>query len=478
MQHDEVDQLAQRHGAWRLLRSPNAALILSFLGTHLLEANRGVVSQSELASLLDEHLYAIHRAEPDRYPREPVEYLEAWSSSDDGWLRRFYPSRSDEIHYEATATLEKAFRWVEQLRERTFIGTESRLHTLVSLLREIVHGSADDPQVRIDELSRRRDEIDAEIERIRRGDSTALDVVEVRDRFQLFTSMSRELLGDFREVEENFRRLDRSAREKIAAWDGGKGELLADLIADRADISSSEQGRSFQAFYDFLLSGEQQDELAALLADLQQMPTIETDRRIRMLHHDWAEAAERTQSTVRTLSEQLRRFLDDRVWFEHRRVLDLARAIEAAALSVRAVPPRDDQIGLCVDEPGLPIVMPFERPLYRVRPESAVDSLVAPAEVEDTDLGALFAQRHIDVERLAENIRAIVPPRSTAALSDIVEMYPPEDGAAEIIAYLTLDSRDDLAVHTDESDRMTIPYTGADGIERRMILPCVTIERL
>ena len=84
MQHDEVDQLAQRHGAWRLLRSSNVALILSFLGTHLLEANRGAVSQSELAGLLDEHLYAIHRAEPNRYPRGPIEYLEAWSSSNDG----------------------------------------------------------------------------------------------------------------------------------------------------------------------------------------------------------------------------------------------------------------------------------------------------------------------------------------------------------------------------------------------------------
>ena len=123
-------------------------------------------------------------------------------------------------------------------------------------------------------------------------------------------------------------------------------------------------------------------------------------------------------------------------------------------------------------------MMPFERPLYEVRPESTVDSLIPPADAEDTDLGALFALRHVDVERLAKNIRAIVPPRSTATLSDIIEMYPPEDGAAEIIAYLTLDSRDDLAVHTDEGGQMAIPYTGLDGVERRMILPLVTIDRL
>ncbi|MBO0981979.1 DUF3375 family protein, partial [Microbacterium sp. SD291] len=228
MDHDEIEQLAQRHGAWRLLRKANAPLILSFLGTHLLEANRGAVGQSELISLLDDHLYAIHQSDPNRYSRAPAEYLEEWAASDDGWLRRFYPTRADEIHYEATSTLEKAYRWVVDLRERSFVGTESRLHTLIALLRDIVHGSDDDPRVRVAELTRRRDELDTEIARIERGESLALDEIGVRDRFQQFTSMSRELMSDFREVEENLRRLDRSAREKIAAWNGAKGELLGE----------------------------------------------------------------------------------------------------------------------------------------------------------------------------------------------------------------------------------------------------------
>lgn len=225
MDHDEIEQLAERHGAWRLLRKTNAPLILSFLGTNLIDANRGAVAQSELVSQLDDHLYAIHQSAPDRYPRDPLEYLEEWAATDDGWLRRFYPSRAEEIHYEATSTLEKAYRWVGELRERSFVGTESRLHTLIALLRDMVHGSDDDPQVRVAELTRRRDELDQEIARIERGESQALDEVGVRDRFQQFSSMSRELMSDFREVEENLRRLDRSAREKIAGWNGAKGEL-------------------------------------------------------------------------------------------------------------------------------------------------------------------------------------------------------------------------------------------------------------
>ena len=60
----------------------------------------------------------------------------------------------------------------ESLKTRPFVATESRLHTAVELFRQIVHGTDTDPQRRLAELRRRRDEIDAEIA-VRRGRPTA-----------------------------------------------------------------------------------------------------------------------------------------------------------------------------------------------------------------------------------------------------------------------------------------------------------------
>ena len=110
-----------------------------------------------------------------------------------------------------------------------------------------------------------RAELDAEIARTEAGGSPPLDTVALLDRYQHFEGTARELLADFREVEENFRALDRGAREQIAAWDGAKGELLEQLVGDRHAIAASDQGRSFQAFHDFLLSRTRQDELGVLL---------------------------------------------------------------------------------------------------------------------------------------------------------------------------------------------------------------------
>ena len=67
------------------------------------------------------------------------------------------------MHFDATPAVEKAYRWAQSLARREFVGTESRLHTLIGLLRQIVHGSETDPEARIAELERRRAEIDDEI---------------------------------------------------------------------------------------------------------------------------------------------------------------------------------------------------------------------------------------------------------------------------------------------------------------------------
>jgi flagellar motility protein MotE (MotC chaperone) len=321
-------------------------------------------------------------------------------------------------------------------------------------------------------LRRRRDAIDREIADVQAGRVNVLDASALRDRYQQFAATARDLLSDFREVEENFRALDRAARERIAAWEGSKGDLLGELVGNRADIDGSDQGRSFQAFYDFLLSAARQDELSELLARVQAMNEVGADRRLRAVHHDWAEAAERTQLTVRQISEQLRRFLDDQVWLENRRVLDLVRSVETAALACRKAPP---VFGLAVDKPGVEIALPFERPLYDARPVVAVDSLLEPVTDEDIDASALFTQTFVDQARLSENVRVAVPERSSVLLRDIVAAFPIEQGAAEIVGYLAL-TDEDIEITMDEAEETLIDYAD-DETSYRARLPKVMVTR-
>jgi len=474
MDFGTIELLRERHPAWRLLRAANASLVLSFLGAHFVDGNHGATAEQVLVDALDEHLEQVNASAADvRFPRHPREYLADWSAPESGWLRRFYPHGSDEIHYDATPAFEKAHMWISTLRTRTFVGTESRLHTVVELLRQIVHGTETDQEARLAQLRKERSRLDFAIREAELGNFDVLSETAVRDRYQQFARTARELLSDFREVEDNFRRLDRDARERIASWNGPKGELLAELVSSRTDINTSDQGNSFQAFYDFLLSESRQDELAELLGRVQQISRIESDTRLRTIHHDWSEAAERTQKTVRQISEQLRRFLDDQVWLENRRVLDIVRAIESSALACREEPP---PLGLTVDLPGLPVALPFERPLYSAQPAANVQSVLDPAEEQEIDVSALFTQAFVDQARLVQNIRGLLPPRSSATLDEILEFYPVEQGAAEIIGYLTL-NEDDIDVTLDESEETLVGFLDADGSTRRARLPQVTVRR-
>lgn len=478
MNYDEIAYLQGQHASWSLLRSPHAPLILSFLGRVFVDSNAGAngLPAGELVDQLDDELYALNaRLGETTFPKPAASYLDDWAAPERGWLRKFYPPDSDEPRYDLTPPVEKALLWVRDLRAREFVGTESRLNTLFELLRQMVFGADVDPESRLLDLRRRRAELDVEIARAERGEVTLLDDVGQRDRYQQFARNARELLADFREVEENFRGLDRRLREQIAGWTGSKGELLDEVVGSRAGIAESDQGRSFQALYDFLLSHQRQTELTELLDKLADIPVItdEPDQRLTHIHHDWIDAGERTQGTVRLLSEQLRRFLDDQVWLENRRVFDLLKGIEGAALQLRST--AEVGVSMELDDTSVTVRLPFERPLYVPQRQVMVDSESVAEGIADFDSSALLDQIYVDREALARTVRRQLRSRDQVALAGLVEEEPLQHGLAELVGYLSLaDSA--FGVVFDESRRDRVSWTD-DELTRVADLPQVTFSR-
>jgi hypothetical protein len=216
-----LDTLRTHHPAWRLLRSDHAPLVASFLNRVFVQPNVRVMAAADLAEALEDELYALReRLGEGAFPKPALDYLNDWAGPEKGWLRKFYARDSDEPQFDLTPATEKAIAWLGTLTERSFVGTESRLLTLFELLKQMSEGSEADPEKRIAELAKRRDEIDAEIARVLGGDVPLLDDTALKDRFQQFMQLARELLTDFREVEHNFRLLDRRVRERIALWEG------------------------------------------------------------------------------------------------------------------------------------------------------------------------------------------------------------------------------------------------------------------
>ncbi len=210
MNHATLVTLRDRHPAWRLLASPHAPLVANFLHRVFVAPNERVISEADLAEALEDELFVLReQLGSEIYPKGASEYLNDWAAADKGWLRKFYKPGTDEAQFDLTPATEKAIAWLGSLTERAFVGTESRLLTLFALLEQISAGTETDPIKRVDDLRKKRDELDVEIARVLAGDAPALDDTAVKDRFQQFQQLARELLSDFREVEHNFRLLDR-----------------------------------------------------------------------------------------------------------------------------------------------------------------------------------------------------------------------------------------------------------------------------
>jgi hypothetical protein len=490
MDHATLTALRDRHPAWRLLASPHAPLVASFLRRVFVLPNVRVMSEADLAETLEDELFALReQLGPHAYPKSAPEYLTDWAAPDKGWLRKFYKPGTDEAQYDLTPATEKAIAWLSSLTERPFVGTESRLLTLFALLEQIGAGTEGDPLKRAADLRKKREEIDDEIRRVLAGDVPLLDDTAVKDRFQQFQQIARELLADFREVEHNFRQLDRKVREKIALWEGSKGALLDDIMGERDAIGDSDQGRSFHAFWDFLMSSRRQEELSERLDRVLALPAVaalKPEPRTRRVHHDWLEAGEHTQRTVAQLSQQLRRFLDDRAFLENRRILDLLHGIESKALALREALPTAFVMHL--DDMGAAVTLPLERPLFTPHAKPRLADLVFDDEEEDIDTARLFNQIVVDKARLRASIARALRREDQVSLRKLLDDEPLQQGLAELVAYLELahagntpGATDGVRAVVDETVEEPIHWrafdAGGEPIERRARLPRVIYTR-
>lgn len=470
LSHELLQQRRQHHPAWRLLAADNAPLILGFLAESFLIPNVRSLSEPEVVEALEDYQDRQRAVTPGAYPKDAKAYLTDWTPL---WLRRSFPAGSDVPQYEPTAAVETAASFCRELGPREFVGTASRLLTIRDLLRQIAVGAASDPDDRIAALLQQRSEIDAQIARIRAGDDTPMDGTAVRERYDQVTATARALLGDLRAVEAGLRELDRDVRRRATTWEGPRGAFLATVFDSADSIGQSDQGRSWRAFWEHLLSSSARAELEQLLARTASLPELEgrTGEVEVVLGAELFHAAQTTQRTVASLSAQLRRFLDDQSWAETRRINALIRRVLQASLAARD----EDLTGMEALDLRADLNLPLERPLYTPRHAGALDAGVAPqGDVSEVDLKDLLELASLDLQRLHAAVSTSLGDRGGhATLGQVLGDNPLEEGLAELVAY--------LQVGTDRGAQSTtareqVAWTGTDGRDREADIPLVVFS--
>lgn len=468
------------HPAWRLLQAVSAPLIISFLYKAFIVTNKRSIKAEDLATQLDDYLHYLRESTGEnRFPKKGRDYLNDWSAGEQGYLRKYYPvaTAGDEPLFDLTPSTEKVIEWISSFEHKQFVGTESRLLTVFRLLSEIAKDTETNPQLRIDRLEQEKAKLEREIASLKNGHMKPHDPTRVKEKFLQAEDTARQLLSDFRQVEENFRSLDRGVRERITIGSSDKGQMLDDIFMEQDAITESDQGRSFKAFWMWLMSPASHEELQDTLKTVLALPEIESlqhDELLGRIRFRLLEAGEKVNSTCGQLVEQLRRYLDDQAWLENRRIMEIVREIEQSAIVVRQKPPPDKLFTTLA--PYKPeFELPMSRGLFRPATRPVINETAEEGEA-DFDTSALYSQHYVDARVLQAQIRYALQDRTQISLSELLKLYPVEKGLSEVVAYLHIASESDHAL-VNSDDNEEIAWQDEQGNRKQAWMPEVIFTR-
>lgn len=481
LSYEHLTHLKKFHAAWRLLCSDLAPFVISFLYKVFLRANRRSISITDLADELDHFLYILRQKYPLEAPtRSAKEYIEIWSSPETAWLSQRYSGRNDTPEVDLTPDAEKALRWLENLQPRTFVGTESRLLTIFQLLKELNQKIETDPEQLLADLYQKKAEIEEQISSIKQGNATTrLDSTQIKERYYQLDDTANTLLADFRQVEENFRTLDREVREKITLATKTKGDVIDDIFGEQEAISESDQGRSFRAFWEFLIHNDRQYEFEQMLQKVLQEPDIRSlpDKGVLPYFRDFlVEAGNKVYVVNNTMTNQLSRFLADKGRTENKRIVELVAQIEKRGLQMRDYKFSKNFFTMDHLKPSIP--MPLSRPLFNPPENTPLLSPETNREHETPELEALnklFDTHSVDENELLDFIEKTLVQKEQISLEEIITLRPIQKGLSELIIYLKI-AENRPHSHISEKTRFIVeleaPVHTEPAIKRKKRIHC------
>lgn len=493
MSYSEIQQQLAQSATVRLFRSDQAALILGFFNAMFRERKLLIVSESDLIEHLAEFLEDLNLGDDqDAVPEGPVraehneqlsffekkaaQLMLRWCNQ--GYLRNTLSPQGETL-YELTPESEKALQWLDSLEKQAFVATESRLKDIVSKLRELVEQSSADPDLRIRELEARKASIDKEIVQIRSAQSVrTFDDYQIKSRFLDITRQAQHLLSDFREVEANFRGLTRDIYQQHMELRGGKGQILRYAFDALNALKDSDQGKSFYAFWDFLLMTSSQQELQELTDQvhdlLQERQIGYEDSFLRHLRSYLHQAAQKVLDSNDRMAERLSRIITDTDPAESRQMKETIARIKELAVKLASTDYGPEQFLELELNPD--IQMPMERrlslepeePVFLDQPDSEDLYEGDPPEALEYLFNAFF----VDKSAVRERIEALLENHPEWSLKDILAQFPIQQGLPEVFAYLSLATQRD---GVSNSGRTLIPFDFER--QRALLMPEVRFKR-
>jgi hypothetical protein len=450
--YEQIEIAIKNSPTLKMIRGGNATLVISFLLSQFKETNEQPIPYNILIQKLSDYIDDLNYQDCEDLNMnnfgldsfdKAKKYIEQWSNEQHRYLHIYTDENSKEIMVVPTKHSSRVFQIIELLKDRKFVGTESKFKDIFNKLRQLIKDSIDDPTKKIELLEKQKAEIENEIRKIKREQTVrSSENYQIKSSFDDITKLTNELIGDFKEVEDNFRIIVRSIIEKQSDNSLSKGKLLQHTFDSLDELKGTDQGKSFYAFWNFLLDDTSQDELKMLINEIYNILDdrgIEYNdkflRRAKTILHS---AGRKVWDSNNLLANKLTRIIAEKNIEERKKVKETINSIRQLALQMI------DQ-KLIFDyyieiDSDAEINLPMERKLgeeqiiseFNEQPKSAGNIL----DLES--LNNLVNLQYINRKQLLNNIEILLNEKEIVTLNEILIKFPVTKGLAEVLGYISL----------------------------------------
>lgn len=444
----KVTEILNNSPSVELLRLRNReAIIVFFINTF--SNQQGAISEERIISQLADFLdyKKIEKDDEsdieifDSYETKAKKYIANWTNR--GFLTN-YPDEQGEVFYELSSHSSKAIDWLASLKKEEFVGTESKFNNILNQLKELVENTNEDSEKRIQILEERKLEIEQQIQRIKTGeDVKVFEEFEIVPRFNQINQSAKELLSDFKEVEDNFKEITKSIYQKHADESLSKNDIL-EFTFDALDaLKESQQGRSFYAFWSFILNPDLQNKWESLVKELYKTLEEKTipvsDPFLKGMKKHLHGAGQKVYKANDKMAEKLSRIIRENESSKSEATKTIIQEIKKQLVEISQTKNKPE-ISFAL-ETDIEIFIPFERKLTTEQSEEI--TYINNPKIADEDITSsnhlvkLFAQSSIDKELLRKRIKDILKEKSQTTLLEVIEYYGGlNKGLAELFGYI------------------------------------------
>lgn len=448
-----------------LLRLRNREMIIEFL---VITFNQQSVISSEnihvqLADFLEDKQVENDEDSEinafDTYEDKAKKYILHWTNK--GFLTN-YPDEQGEVFYELSAHSSKVIDWLASLKKEEFVGTESKFNNILNQLKELVEFTNEDTEKRIQLLEEKKLEIEQQIQRIKVGeDVKVFEDYQIIPRFNQLNQSAKELLSDFKEVEDNFKEITKGIYQKHSDGSLTKSDILAFTFNALDDLKDSQQGKSFYAFWSFILNPDLQSKWEGLTKELYQ--TLEeksipvNDSFLKGMKNHLYNSGRKVYKANDKMAEKLSRIIRENESSNSEATKNIIQEIKKQLVEI-SKKKKKPEISFEL-ETNIKINIPFERKLTTEQNETV--TYINKPQIADEDitssehLAKLFSQSNIDKALLRKRIKEILQEKSQTTLLDVVENYGGlEKGLPELFGYIGIVKEFKHTINADKTQNI------------------------